>query len=415
MSSLRMKLGSNIGSILLDIAQTAIQEGNIQKAIDTYQQSLPHFTEEYVIALLKNEIVLATEERGLSVVLTDDPEILDKNKKNIQDWNLWLSNKVDYLELQVRRLRELERTFNTSSNGYNILDYDLQNLATISFSPSKAYAVNLGLHNIVARLIAGESIDWSQEKKRGLSNAWTDLCTIVEVTPQKAGELEIVLYCTVKYIDGIRSLLRDYVGFSNTYKFLIKNGLVTKGPAFMELKLEPLIDILYKFTDPEKGYKHPICNERLLEFKKQTLDELMSSAFGNDYIKRGILEKNILDGYDAGWLSPDGKFYGMNGSAEDLLHMRIADKILQDGDGLNKDRELEKLGWLRIHGPEAYGSFARDKNLYCPSEIQVKLICDYIDKHHSGQVYTRPAKWSKPVSTYNLRQMDRPRLRETFK
>ena len=66
-----MKLGDNLGEILLEIAQTAIQEGNPEKAVSTYTESLIGFTEDYVIKLLKNEYVLATSKDGVSVELTD--------------------------------------------------------------------------------------------------------------------------------------------------------------------------------------------------------------------------------------------------------------------------------------------------------------------------------------------------------
>lgn len=66
-----MKLGNNIGAILLEIAQKAIQDGNPQKAIDTYAKALNGFSEEYVIKLLRNEYVLVTDEDCVTVNLTD--------------------------------------------------------------------------------------------------------------------------------------------------------------------------------------------------------------------------------------------------------------------------------------------------------------------------------------------------------
>ena len=71
MGELHMKLGQNIGEILLDIAQNAIQSGNPEKSISIYTDSLNGFTEEYVIKLLKNEYVLITSKDEVSVELTD--------------------------------------------------------------------------------------------------------------------------------------------------------------------------------------------------------------------------------------------------------------------------------------------------------------------------------------------------------
>lgn len=40
MDKLNIRIGKNIGTILLEIAQTAIKDGNPQKAIDTYTKAL---------------------------------------------------------------------------------------------------------------------------------------------------------------------------------------------------------------------------------------------------------------------------------------------------------------------------------------------------------------------------------------
>ena len=69
MDKLNFRIGKNIGTILLEIAQTAIKDGNPQKAIDTYTKALNGFTEEYVVKVLKNDYVLVTD--GEVVSLTD--------------------------------------------------------------------------------------------------------------------------------------------------------------------------------------------------------------------------------------------------------------------------------------------------------------------------------------------------------
>lgn len=53
-------------------------------------------------------------------------------------------------------------------------------------------------------------------------------------------------------------------------------------------------------------------------------DDLLKTKIGMEYVKNGIIEKNIMNGYDAGWLSPDGEFYGVNGETSALLQMNIA-------------------------------------------------------------------------------------------
>lgn len=53
-------------------------------------------------------------------------------------------------------------------------------------------------------------------------------------------------------------------------------------------------------------------------------------------------------------LSPDGEFYGLNGSTVNLLHLNIAERLLASKkipvkEMLNPDRWLEENGWVRVH------------------------------------------------------------------
>ena len=90
---------------------------------------------------------------------------------------------------------------------------------------------------------------------------------------------------------------------------------------------------------------------------------------------------------------------------------------------LNGDRELENEGWIKIHEDEVYGCFIGELKpssdfpyAYCPTEIQVKMICDYIDKYHNGKLYTRPkiVETTDAISTYKLRKMDKVMLHKLF-
>ena len=407
MGKLNMRIGQNIGAILLEIAQTAIKDGNPQKAIDTYTKALNGFTEEYVIKLLRNEYVLVTDEDCVTVNLTDLENYRNSNKDNITDWNFWIESRLDDMMEICKSLNDIEEQFERDGN---ILDFNIT-------TPIKKYfglelAKKVGLGGIVAKLIIGEKCGNED------NDVWDELCSNVEYGQAKRYEME--LYLIVKYVDNIRSLHKEYMDFAKSYEFIINNGLADR-PLFFEKNLEFAIKKLCRFSDTKNGYYHPICNAKLSEYKKQIIDDVNSTPLGNEYIKVGIVEKNIMDGYDAGWLSPDGKFYGENGPSLNMIHLNIAERLKQNG--LDGDRELEKEGWIKIHDDEVYGCFigelkpSRDfPYAYCPTEIQVKMICDYIDKYHDGKLYTRPkiVKTTDAISTYKLRQMDKVMLHKLF-
>ena len=405
MDKLNIRIGKNIGTILLEIAQTAIKDGNQQKAIDTYTKALNGFTEEYVVKVLKNDYVLVTD--GEVVSLTDSESERISNKGNITDWNFWLERKLEYMTEICKSLNSIEKQFGRYGN---ILDFNI----TI---PIKNYfglelAKKVGLDDIVAKLIVGEKCGKED------NDVWDELCSNVKCEQAKMHEME--LYLIAKYVDNIRILHKEYMAFAKVYEFLLNNGLADR-PLFFEKNLEFPIKKLCIFSDTKNGYYHPICNAKLSEYKKQIIDDVNSTPLGNEYMRIGIVEKNIMDGYDAGWLSPDGKFYGENGPTSNMIHLSIAECLKKNN--LNGDRELENEGWIKIHDDEVYGCFIGELKpssdfpfAYCPTEIQVKMICDYIDKYHNGKLYTRPkiVETTDAISTYKLRQMNKFMLHKLF-
>ena len=405
MDKLNIRIGKNIGTILLEIAQTAIKDGNPQKAIDTYTKALNGFTEEYVVKVLKNDYVLVTD--GEVVSLTDSESERISNKGNITDWNFWLERKLEYMTEICKSLNSIEKQFGRYGN---IIDFNI----TI---PIKNYfglelAKKVGLDDIVAKLIVGEKCGKED------NDVWDELCSNVKCEQAKMHEME--LYLIAKYVDNIRILHKEYMAFAKVYEFLINNGLADR-PLFFEKNLEFPIKKLCIFSDTKNGYYHPICNAKLSEYKKQIIDDVNSTPLGNEYMRIGIVEKNIMDGYDAGWLSPDGKFYGENGHTSNMIHLSIAECLKKNN--LNGDRELENEGWIKIHDDEVYGCFIGELKpssdfpfAYCPTEIQVKMICDYIDKYHNGILYTRPkiVETTDAISTYKLRQMNKFMLHKLF-
>ena len=405
MDKLNIRIGKNIGTILLEIAQTAIKDGNPQKAIDTYTKALNGFTEEYAVKVLKNEYVLVTD--GEVVSLTDSESERISNNGNITDWNFWLERKLEYMTEICKSLNSIEKQFGRYGN---ILDFNI----TI---PIKNYfglelAKKVGLDDIVAKLIVGEKCGKED------NDVWDELCSNVKCEQAKMHEIE--LYLIAKYVDNIRILHKEYMAFAKVYEFLLNNGLADR-PLFFEKNLEFAIKKLCIFSDTKNGYYHPICNAKLSEYKKQIIDDVNSTPLGNEYMRIGIVEKNIMDGYDAGWLSPDGKFYGENGPTSNMIHLSIAECLKKNN--LNGDRELENEGWIKIHEDEVYGCFIGELKpssdfpyAYCPTEIQVKMICDYIDKYHNGKLYTRPkiVETTDAISTYKLRKMDKVMLHKLF-
>lgn len=440
--TLHMKIGSNLGEILLDIAQNNIENGNVEKAITTYTDSLQGFTKEYALMCLKNEAVLTVDEENQVMDLQDDPELLKENAHLIHDWNLILKNKKNLLNSIRDKRMHIMDNFNKLYSG-RIEDYSIIEMMQRYYSNDELRMV--GIHNIAARIIGAKDSKILDHGNDNPQSKWNILCDKMEYEDNPdVPKCHKVLYWTVEYVKTIKLLHKEFILFDKLYHFLIDNGLAKRLP-FIEATAEAICDTLNRFADTSTGYYHPLCNTGLYEYKNTLTEELLHTTFGKEFLRYGIIKKNIMDGYDAGWLSPEGDFYGGNGETSSMIHLNIANQIFNAScnpiavkmmkDGISEfgcadspDYWLEKNGWIKIHHEDCYGAFIgrRDEAptkeypyAYNPTDIQVKMVCDYADKFYGGKFYTEANAFGRmsqtePFKTYAVRQMDEFGIHKVF-
>lgn len=153
-------------------------------------------------------------------------------------------------------------------------------------------------------------------------------------------------------------------------------------------------------TDPEVE-----ASIRKQDFQKQRLSEWMENeAKIEEYHKTELKPVEITEGYDAGWLSPDGDFYGLNGSVGNMLHLNIAERLLASKkipvkETRNPDRWLEENGWVKIHHDWILfsGSFY-GKTL---TEIQIDKLYYYGNVCHKGVLLLGTSQ--EPITATRLR------------
>lgn len=115
------------------------------------------------------------------------------------------------------------------------------------------------------------------------------------------------------------------------------------------LRVRAILDSL-ACSDPEVE-----ASIRKQDFQKQRLSEWMENEKKiEEYHQTELKPVEITEGYDAGWLSPDGEFYGLNGSVGNMLHLNIAERLLASKkipvkEMWNPDRWLEENGWVKVH------------------------------------------------------------------
>ena len=312
------------------------------------------------------------------------------------------------------------------------------------FGMSKSYAIQI-LHNRLVMESEDDGItvyltDAENSIKENESNIY-DWQSIMENNDNNLREMRKAYYNICKefnmhcvnpsydanfirqYVELINNMFDEYMKFSNMYKFLIDNGFINR-ITFVENNIENVLEILDEF-----------CNKNIdYSLKERIKDSIFTTEWGMEYFKYGILKKNIDDGYDAGWLSPDGVFYGDCGDTSSMIHMNLADRMFKKlfskndlkrndsslfGGTEDPEQYLTRNGWIKIHNNEIFGTFMNDPEgeyLYCPTKKQISEICRYADLNWHGKIYTRPqiVKQTEPISTYKLRQMDKFKLNELF-
>ena len=119
----------------------------------------------------------------------------------------------------------------------------------------------------------------------------------------------------------------------------------------------------------------------------------------DEVIEKGIEPVDIMDNYTAGWLSPQGEYYALNGEIANMLHNQIADALQVKGripkyenndtdrEEINPDAWLEQQGWVKIHGNNIqFGGCLNskiDKTNVNMTEKQIEIILNYITDCHT--------------------------------
>ena len=165
MKTLSMRIGSNLPLIMLETAQTNIVKGNINEAEKLYIEGLHGFTREYMIGLLRNEYVLIVNEDTQDVTLSDDPELIKNNVKNIFDWNGILFDKLNNIEFIKEYISDISKEFNEITYS-EITDFNIYEHA------KKTNTIDVC--HMCAKIINGNGLSW---KRGGDGPIWEKLVT----------------------------------------------------------------------------------------------------------------------------------------------------------------------------------------------------------------------------------------------
>ena len=281
-------IGKGFGQMLQRIAWEKLTEKyNPREAVEIITKSLLGCTEGMAVDILDGKIILGEDEATHEVLGT--PGAGGK-------FNDWIREQRIHLEEEAKEwVWVLERLRQTIADAGGKFEFSVRYPELISYlsGDKDAGLLDYPRSNVV------EEIKGTVE---GAKNFFVKVSEVYEV---------IVWMCDA--LNMSRVILPDPI-----------------------LSMHTILDSLM-CSDPEVE-----ASIRKQDFQKQRLSEFMENEMKiEEYHKTELEPVEITEGYDAGWLSPDGDFYGLNGSTENLLHLNIAER--------NPDRWLEENGWVKVH------------------------------------------------------------------
>lgn len=298
---LKFTIGKGFGQMLQRIAWEKLTEKyNPREAVEIITKSLPGCTEGMAVDILDGKIILGEDEATQEVLGTPG----EGGK-----FDIWIKITRAALEVEATEWVEtLERLRQTIADAGGKFEFTVRYPELVSY-------------------ISGD----------------TD-----------AGILDNPHSGTVEQIKGAIEGANDFFAkVEEVYEVIVWmcDALNTSRVFFSDsvLRVRAILDSL-ACSDPEVE-----ASIRKQDFQKQRLSEFMENEMRiEEYHKTELEPVEITEGYDAGWLSPDGDFYGLNGSTGNQLHLNIAERLLASKkipvkEMRNPGRWLEENGWVKVH------------------------------------------------------------------
>lgn len=413
--SLQFTVGENINEILLDIAQNKMVQDDIEGALDVYRQSLANIPDKFILGILRGEYALKVTDGGATVSLTDDEDVVTESRTHLRDWNREIYKILEDLRMNRQTIIRLRQLTPIDLNNYKLTQFDEDPLTGTTYMSA--------ICTLAARQIAGDNIE-DDPKFHIIS----DLLENGDYEPKELRPRELCVYCVLRYVKAIKYMHKDLIKLDRLYNSLLKYEMIDRIPYVEDDFENCLYNFLEDFYKQTKGYSHPLCDPEVFTMKESMYDEMSRTIYGAEYLENGIIAKNILDRYDAGYLAPNGKFYGLNGDENELLHVQLGDMLIQKmfhvkhlTNTFDIEQTIMEAGYMKIHHDRVYGLFAfnreqveKGERLWCPTKEQINSISNYANRYYGGVINTDSTGFNE-IHVSALKQMDEIALRNAFR
>ncbi len=354
--AVHFSLGEGAGDLLVNIAREFIMyKLDPNKALDAIQGSLIGCPKDVALDIIAGKIVLITDPDGChfnSLRYTPDMKKIHP-PFDIEGWaeRTLLDMKQEAREWRVA-LTELKNAI-------------IKNDGSFSFEVSYDNLMKYFYEGNESRLIGVDDDEIANVK-----------CAVLGVKNFIAGSL--------KKMEVIKWLYKAYPNE-------IPDGFLSLPVEVSSLNMT-LTDMMLKQDDIEMYIGRNKWRDTLVTKYLENEREIAK------IITYGIQPNEITDGYDAGWLAPNGDYYGLNGDYANMIHNQLATalwdaQIIPRRDEecqTNPDGWLCEHGWVRIHKDhvlfDGYLQSKYGRPLFKITEAQRSKLIQYGNACHNGRL-----------------------------
>lgn len=390
MGNVHFSLGEDFGKRIMEISQECLlYKYDGEKAISILTNSFPGMERDLALKIIKGDMVIDTAEDDGNIIVHERKE----NDTHPQiDFDKYFENLFQYYI----------SNYNSDCQTFDSFLYNFKYQYFNKWDKPKFYSIQsvdvLG-YNIIEKDLSYSDIykiifQGTEEQKsllKDYSNTSSDL------------------YESIKTIQTLHKIFEECKNIQKNIEFIKENfnykfdehSLKQFEIRFNELMT--LVSMIENGCFPTSTIEEDVDKfiETELKFKQDCTN---------------IIQPNdINEKFDASWISPDGEYYGMNGSAANYLHNKIADKLqekfnfpIQDQ---NIDGYLMSNGWVRLHG----NIILFDGYLLSPhvplTDKQIKLIEKYGQLHCGGIIV---CNYHDPIPAVRIGMVEKPMLFKLF-
>lgn len=360
--TLHFRIGSEAGILLMNIAQEHLLDNlDPEKAIKVFTDSFgKDCTMEMKLKILKGDmVILVDEEDQMFNVVDREKHHENFPKLNIPNWYKRKHKEIGEVGRNLYHNLGLLMDEMAKNDGY--FNIDIKYDALFKF-------INGNNDHFLEEIKSDQKIEEIDDLIRVTKE-------YLQTTQKTWGVMEWMEACYPEYftIPPIHS--------DNPYEHILTGRHDIVG-AIM-IRLRDFIKVNYKEFELD------------LKNSKDNISKFIDASKEIDKVlEKGIKPVNMLDGFTAGWLSPEAVYYGLNGEIANMLHNQMADAMYKEGiipknkeNKQNPDHWLSLNGWVKQHENRIlYDGYDNSKSEIPITKKQINIIVKFGQTCHEGSL-----------------------------